>query len=186
LVSPSDQPSESRTLRSCIKRTSGRMIGEDGAGNQQVTSGRLRSGRRPKFRPRITEPAGAYSESSRSEPGQRMSKCNFQKLATVPLLAALLAGCGTLDLASRHQGPAPVCEIHGTTMQVETIQLSSGEIAYVHGFYERPLRTQFPHHGDWVYQGERSYGVLSPRKVSDFARPDCTAAFRRYWKREPS
>lgn len=71
-------------------------------------------------------------------------------------------------------------------MRSEMIQLTTGEIVYVQASYDGPLKSQFPHHGDWVYQGERSYGGghMFSRKVRDFVCPDCTAAFHRYWKRE--
>ena len=97
-------------------------------------------------------------------------------------MALTLIGCGTLDVASENSGPPPVCEIHQKEMAPEMIQLTSGEIVYVAGFYQEPLEKQFPHHGGWVYQGERPYGVLGPRKVRDFVCSDCTAAFHRFWQ----
>jgi hypothetical protein len=112
----------------------------------------------------------------------------FFRITVLWVLTGLLTGCSTLDLVSKHQGPAPVCEIHKTAMTPELIQLTPGELAYVQAIYSAPLKSQFPHHGDWVYQGERSYfsGLMFSRKVRDFVCPDCTAAFRRYWKLESS
>jgi hypothetical protein len=92
----------------------------------------------------------------------------------------VFAGCGTLDVTSRHTGPAPTCGIHGTVMIPELISTSSGEICYLPHYY-RPAREEFPHHGDWVFQGERPYGRTS-RHVRDFVCADCTEGFRRYWK----
>lgn len=97
------------------------------------------------------------------------------------LASALIAGCSPLDVASHHSGPPPVCEVHHITMEVEIIQLTTGEIGYVWGTYREPLENKFPHHGDWVYDGERAYG-FGPRKVRDFVCPECTVAFHGYWK----
>ena len=108
----------------------------------------------------------------------------FLKILLPPVLAGLLTGCGTLDLVSKHQGSAPICEVHKTEMRPDVVQMTSWEIVYVQAAYSAPLNDLFPHHGGWVFQGERPYGGLGfPRKVRDFVCPDCTAAFRRYWKR---
>jgi hypothetical protein len=103
----------------------------------------------------------------------------------LPMLAIGIIGCGTLDLTKEHSGPAPVCEVHNRMMTPEMIHLTTGELAYVWGFYSKPLKEQFPHHGDWVYQGERPYGGPYAREVHDFVCPDCTAAFHRFWEKSP-
>ena len=104
------------------------------------------------------------------------------KLLGVVMAVACLIGCGTLDVASRHTGPPAKCEVHGKVMASELIKMSSGEIIYQTHYLES-VRTGFPHHGDWLFQGERAYGRISGQ-VRDFVCSDCTASFRRYWARE--
>jgi hypothetical protein len=99
---------------------------------------------------------------------------------SVGLIALLLTGCGTADIASRHTGPAPKCEVHGVTMTPELLKMSPGEIVYVNEYW-KPTHEQFPHHGVWLYQGERPYGRASSN-VRDFVCADCTEAFQNYWK----
>ena len=102
------------------------------------------------------------------------------QIAALAMLPVILAGCGTLDVASRRTGPPPTCNVHGLTMAPEIIKMSPGEIDYVPEYW-KPSQEQFPHHGGWLYRGERSYGRTS-RRVRDFVCADCTEDFQTYWK----
>ena len=96
------------------------------------------------------------------------------------LIALLFVGCGTVDISSHHVGPAPKCEVHGIVMTPEIIKMSSGEIVYAPEYW-KPAYDQFPHHGVWLYQGERPYGRASS-SVRDYVCADCNEAFQSYWK----
>jgi hypothetical protein len=116
----------------------------------------------------------------RPGPPARALKARLAQATSITVMAMALVGCGTLDVASRHTGAPPKCEVHGVAMTPELIRMSSGESVYVNGYW-KPSQTEFPHHGIWLYQGERPYGRFSGR-VRDFVCPECTAAFQKYWR----
>ncbi len=97
-------------------------------------------------------------------------------------VVAPLGGCRTVDVASRHIGPPPQCEIHGTEMAPEIIRASSGDVVYL-GDYDRYARAHFPHHGGTILSGERGFYSELESRVRDFVCPDCTRACHEYWER---
>ncbi len=97
------------------------------------------------------------------------------------VLPLLIAGCRTVDVAGRHVGPPPICEVHGRPMTPELIRVSSGEVVYLRD-YRKIAELQFPHHGGWLYSGEREFLAPYESKVRDFVCPDCDRAYREFWK----
>jgi hypothetical protein len=98
------------------------------------------------------------------------------------LLSACTIGCASVDVASKHSGPLPTCEVHKTEMHPEWISISTGQIVYMLD-YLHVAEQRFPHHGDTVFSGER-VGLTQPldRRLRDFVCSDCTRAYREYWK----
>jgi hypothetical protein len=102
-------------------------------------------------------------------------------VATTVLVVGAVAGCRSVDLASRHTGPPPVCEVHGVAMAPEWLSVSSGEVVYLPG-YLKAVETRFPHHGGTILSGERGFRQLFERRVRDFVCPECTKEYEEYWR----
>src|SRR6266404_3119748 len=98
------------------------------------------------------------------------------------LLTACTIGCSSVDVASKHSGPAPNGKDHKTEMHPEWISISTGQIVYMLDYLDI-VKQRFPHHGDVIFSGERG-GFTQPldRRVRDFVCTDCTEAYRAYWK----
>lgn len=109
----------------------------------------------------------------------RSDMIRFFLCAAAPLLAI---GCRTVDVASRHSGPPPKCEIHGAEMRPELIRVSSGEVVYL-WYYHQIAQARFPHHGGSVFSGEREFRHTFVRRVRDFVCPDCTEAYEEFWRK---
>ncbi len=98
------------------------------------------------------------------------------------VVAALAIGCHTVDVASRHTGPPPKCEIHGKDMTPELIYVSPGEAVYLGG-YPQYAEGHFPHHGVSILSGEREFSQNAfETRVRDFVCSDCTDAWDAYWR----
>ena len=82
----------------------------------------------------------------------------MNRFIAIIAVAAFATGCRSVDVASRHSGPPPNCEIHGTKMQPEWIQVSPGEAVYLTGSgYLEDVKEKFPHHGVSILSGEREF-----------------------------
>jgi hypothetical protein len=104
----------------------------------------------------------------------------------VAILAVCAMSCGcnrTVDLTAGHLGPAPRCEVHGTEMKPEIIEVSSGEMIYVQTEYSEPLKRDFPHHGGVILSSEREFrSDFVETHIRDFVCPDCTRAYHQWWE----
>lgn len=108
----------------------------------------------------------------------------MHRFITIVVVALCAVGCRSVDFTSQCSGPAPKCEIHGTQMQPEWIQVSSGEMVYLIGYgYPDAVKQQFPHHGGVILSGEREFRQPFERRVRDFVCADCTHAYEAYWKK---
>src|ERR1051326_5433941 len=105
----------------------------------------------------------------------------MQRRIPAILLAVFVFGCRSVDVTSRHSGSPPKCEIHGAQMNAEWIRVSSGSIVYTIAYLD-VVKQRFPHHGGVILTGEREFNRPFTRRVRDFVCPDCTAAYRGYWK----
>jgi len=103
------------------------------------------------------------------------------KVLLAAAVTTLAAGCRTVDVASRHSGAAPQCEVHGTVMAPEFIRVSPGETVYLRD-YEQIAQTRFPHHGGVILNGESEFTYPFVRRIRDFVCPDCTAAYDEFWR----
>ncbi len=105
----------------------------------------------------------------------------MHRFIAIIAIAVFVIGCRSVDVASRHSGPPPKCEIHGSEMRAEWIQVSSGEVVYMIAYLD-DVKQRFPHHGGVILSGEREYRHEFERRVRDFVCPDCTRAYEAYWK----
>ena len=105
----------------------------------------------------------------------------MHRFIAIVAVAVFVIGCRSVDVAARHSGPPPKCEVHGTGMQPEWILVSPGEIVYVMAYLD-DVKRGFPHHGVGILSGERAYRHEFERRVRDFVCPDCTHAYKAYWK----
>lgn len=93
----------------------------------------------------------------------------------------LLLGCRTVDVAARHAGPPPVCEVHGQPMAPELMRVSFSDAVYLQD-YRRIAQMRFPRHGGTLLSGERDFRNPIETRVRDFVCPDCDRAWREFWK----
>ena len=107
----------------------------------------------------------------------------MHRFLAIIAVAVFAVGCRSVDIAAQHSGPPPKCEVHGTQMQPEWIQVSSGEMVYLVTYgYPDAVKRQFPHHGVVILSGEREFRHPFERRVRDFVCSDCTHAYEAYWK----
>ena len=96
--------------------------------------------------------------------------------------AVFFVGCATVDVASRHTGPPPLCELHHVAMAPEFVSVGPGEVVYLPD-YRKIARTRFPHHGGNFLRGEHDFGSLVAWKARDFVCPECTRVYQEFWRK---
>jgi hypothetical protein len=105
----------------------------------------------------------------------------MHRFISLVAIAVFAIGCRSVDVASKHWGQAPKCEVHGTEMPPEWIRVSSGEIIHMTDYLD-VVKQRFPHHGGVILSGERGYRYELHRRVRDFVCPECTHAYEAHWK----
>jgi hypothetical protein len=103
-------------------------------------------------------------------------------LLSIVMLASLGVGCRTPDLTEDAPRATAVCEVHHSAMKPEWIPVWSGTSVQRSG-YLQAARSQFPHHGIGVYQGEQDSLPVLARQVRVFVCPQCTQTYQEYWNR---
>lgn len=66
-------------------------------------------------------------------------------------------------------------------MRPEWISVSTGYIGYMIE-YSTIVKQRFPHHGEVILSAEREFVQPIDRRVRDFVCPDCTEAYKAYWR----